>query len=181
MCELAILGLNDWLPWRAAKVCFQNQRDFNYLEARHLWEDARVDADGIHIAGMCYRALILEADPPAQARPAIDTLARAGRIIRWTESSDSASLVAQIDKLISPDVQASPASSNLRVRHVRKANVDYYLLFNEAAVDLECRLTLSVKGKWLLLDPMSGLGEVVSSDNPVRLAGHAMQVLVIET
>ncbi len=181
VCELAILGLNDWLPWRAAKVCFQNQRDFNYLEARHLWEDARVDADGIHIAGMCYRALILEADPPAQARPAIDTLARAGRIIRWTESSDSASLVAQIDKLISPDVQASPASSNLRVRHVRKANVDYYLLFNEAAVDLECRLTLSVKGKWLLLDPMSGLGEVVSSDNPVRLAGHAMQVLVIET
>ena len=30
-------------------------------------------------------------------------------------------------------------------------------------------------------DYCSGLGEVVSSDNPVRLAGHAMQVLVIET
>jgi hypothetical protein len=29
VCELAILGLNDHLPWRSAKVCFQNQRDFN--------------------------------------------------------------------------------------------------------------------------------------------------------
>ena len=86
VCELAILGLNDWLPWRAAKVCFQNQRDFNYLEARHLWEDARVDADGIRIAGMHYRALILEENPPAKAVPAIETLAKAGRIIRWDES-----------------------------------------------------------------------------------------------
>jgi len=27
------------LPWRAAKACFENQRDFNYLEARHLAEE----------------------------------------------------------------------------------------------------------------------------------------------
>ncbi|MHC4229525.1 MAG: glycosyl hydrolase [Planctomycetota bacterium] len=31
VCSLAILGRNDYLPWRAAKVCFQNQRDFNYI------------------------------------------------------------------------------------------------------------------------------------------------------
>jgi len=55
ICELAILGLNNHLPWRAAKVCFQNQRDFNYLEARHLWEDAKVNENGIQIAGMQYR------------------------------------------------------------------------------------------------------------------------------
>ncbi len=180
VCALAILGLNDWLPWRAAKVCFQNQRDFNYLEARHLWEDARVDADGIHIAGMHYRALILDADPPAQAKSAMDTLAQAGRIIRWNDSVDAADLVAQIDKLIPPDVQASPASPSLRVRHVRKGNRDYYLLFNETAADLECRVTLSSKGRWMLLDPISGRGEPVSSDGPLRLAGHAMQILAVE-
>ncbi|MEN6427614.1 MAG: glycosyl hydrolase [Phycisphaerales bacterium] len=181
VCELAILGLNDWLPWRTAKMCLQNQRDFNYLEARHLWEDARVNADGIHVAGMHYRALILEEGPPAKAEPAMDTLAKAGRIIRWTESVDAASLLAQIDKLIAPDVQASPRSANLRVRHIRKGNADYYLLFNEAADALECRLTLSVKGRRFLLDPMSGRGEALSSDSPVSLAGHTMQVLVVES
>ncbi|MBP7051775.1 MAG: hypothetical protein KBE65_12240 [Phycisphaerae bacterium] len=181
VCELAILGLNDWLPWRAAKVCFQNQRDFNYLEARHLWEDARVDAEGIHLAGMHYRALILEEEPPAKAKPAVDALAQAGRVIRWTESMDAATLVAQVDKLISPDVQVLPASPNLRVRHMRKTGTDYYLFFNEASADLECRLTLSAKGRWVVLDPMTGRGEALSSDDPVRLAGHAMWVLAVET
>ena len=179
VCGLAILGLNDWLPWRAAKVCFQNQRDFNYLEARHLWEDAKVDADGIHIAGTRYRALIVEDDPPAQAKPAIDALAAGGRIIRWEESMDAGGLVALIDKLVPPDVRAEPDSPNLRVRHVRKGDVDYYLLFNEAAGDLECRLILSVKGRRVLLDPTSGRAEIVSPDSPLHLAGHMMQVLAV--
>jgi len=180
VCELAILGLNDWLPWRAAKVFFQNQRDFNYLEARHLWEDARVDAEGIRIAGMHYRALILEEDPPAKAQPAIDTLAKAGRIIRWDQSMDDAALLTQIDKLVPPDVQAAPQSPNLRVRHVRKGGVDYYLFFNEGAGELECRLTLSAKGRRLLLDPVSSRGEPLASDSPLRLAGHSMQVLAVD-
>lgn len=179
VCGLAILGLNDWLPWRAAKVCFQNQRDFNYLEARHLWEDARVDAKGIRVAGMHYRALILEDDPPAKAGPAIDTLAKAGRVIRWSESMGAAGLVASIDKLIPPDAQVTPASPNLRTRHVRKGDSDYYLLFNEEAGDLECRLTLSVKGHRVLLDPVSGWGEPVTEDDPIRLAGHTMRVLAV--
>ena len=51
-------------------------------------------------------------------------------------------------------------SPNLRVRHVRKGGVDYYLLFNEGAGDLECRLDLSAKGRRILLDPMSGGGRI---------------------
>ena len=46
VCELAILGEATWLPDKAAKICFQHQRDFNYLEIRHLWEDAKIDAKG---------------------------------------------------------------------------------------------------------------------------------------
>lgn len=179
VCGVAILGLNDWLPWPGAKVCFQNQRDFNYLEARHLWEDARVDNDGIHLAGMHYRVLILEEDTPVKAEPAIDRLAKTGRVIRWNESTDAAGLVARIDKLVPPDVQATPASPSLRVRHVRKGGRDYYLLFNEGAADLECRLTLSAKGSRLLMDPISGRDEPMASDRPICLAGHAMQVLAV--
>jgi hypothetical protein len=180
VCELAILGLNDYLPWRAAKVCFQNQRDFNYLEARHLWEDARVDRDGIHLAGMHYRALILEEDPPEKAKPAVNVLAEAGRIIRWSPETADSRFVAQIDKLVAPDVQAAPKAPNLRVRHVRKAGRDFYLLFNEAAGALECRLSLSAQGAWLLLDPVSGAGRALAHDAPIQLAGHALCVLGVE-
>jgi hypothetical protein len=176
---LAILGLNDYLPWRAAKVCFQHQRDFNYLEARHLWEDATVDAEGIHLAGMHYRALILEEDPPQKARSAVDTLAKAGRIVRWNEKTGNTEFIDQIDKLVPADVRVSPAAPDLRVRHVRKGGVDYYLLFNEGAGELETRLNLSENSERILLDPLSGLQKPTAGDSPIRLAGHTMQVLAI--
>ena len=70
-------GRRQLLPDPAAKVCFQHQRDFNYLELRHLWEDARVDAEGVHLAGMHYRAVILDGLPqlPSAAKPALEKLA----------------------------------------------------------------------------------------------------------
>ena len=179
VCELAILGLNDYLPWQAAKVCFQHQRDFNYLEARHLWENARVDGEGIHVAGMHYRVLILEEDPPQKAQSAIEMLVKAGRVIRWDSKISDTEFVHQIDKLVPPDVQVSPPAADLRMRHVRKNGTDYYLLFNEGAGALEIRLTLSAQGERMLLDPLGGGQTRLGSDSPVQLAGHGMQVLAI--
>ncbi len=34
VCDIAILGDSQWLPDASAKVCYQHQRDFNYLELR---------------------------------------------------------------------------------------------------------------------------------------------------
>lgn len=180
VCEVAILGQNDALPWRAAKVCFQNQRDFNYLEARHLWEDARVDGEGIHLAGMRYRVLILEEDPPEKAKAAVEVLSKAGRVIRWNAQMTDSQLVEAIDKLIPPDVQISPAAAGLRVRHVQKAGTDYYLLFNEDGGDLELRLKVSANGGWTLLDPATGRGDDASPNAPVPLAKHALRVLAVK-
>ncbi|MHC4519919.1 MAG: hypothetical protein ACYTAS_15125, partial [Planctomycetota bacterium] len=179
VCELAILGVNDYLPWRSAKVCFQQQRDFNYLEARHLWEDARVDAEGIRIVGMHYRAVILEEEAQARAQGAIETLAKAGRVIRWNQSMSDSELVRAIDRLVEPDVHVSGQVPDLRVRHVRKAGTDYYLLFNEGAQDLELSLMLSAQGQRTLLNPETRTQERLSGKRPVKLAKHALRVLLV--
>jgi hypothetical protein len=180
VCELAILGVNDYLPWRPAKVCFQHQRDFNYLEARHLWEDARVDDEGVHIASMRYRALIVEGEAPQKSQPALDRLEKAGRIIRYDPTMTEADLVGRIDGLVRPDVQASPQAPDLRVRHIRRGETDYYLLFNEGSPQLDLRLALSARGRRSLLDPTTGAASPLAADEPVRLEAHAMRVLVVE-
>jgi hypothetical protein len=180
VCGLAILGANDYLPWRPAKVCFEHQRDFNYVEARHLWEDAVVDGVGVHLAGMHYRAVIMEEDPPPQARRAVERLEKAGRIIRWDPKMDDGEFVRRIDRLVEPDVQVSPATADLRVRHVRKACTDYYLLFNEGARQLDVRLELSAAGRRSVLDPTTGSAGPTTDDAALRLARHQMKVLVIE-
>jgi hypothetical protein len=179
VCGLAILGVNDYLPWRPAKVCFQHQRDFNYLEARHFWEDAQVDSEGIHLAGMHYRAVILEEEAPAQAKAAIETLAKAGRVIRWSPNMSESALIQAVDKLVAPDVRVSPEAADLRVRHMRKGGQDYYLLFNEGEGDLELSLDLSAQGQRTLLNPETGAHERLPGGRPVKLARHAMRVLLV--
>jgi hypothetical protein len=179
ICGLAILGLNDHLPWRAAKVCFQNQRDFNYLEARHLWEDARVDQDGIRIAGMHYRALIIEVEPPEKAKPALEILDKAGRLIRWNERMEDVELLRQIDRLVPIDARIRPASPDIRVRHVQKDEVDYYIIFNEGQDNLEVELETSAKGRCLLLDPLTGRQQILTPGAPLLFKPHELRILMI--
>ena len=179
ICELAILGLNDHLPWRAAKVCFQSQRDFNYLEARHLWEDAEVNENGIQIAGMHYRALIIETEPPDKAKPALDLLDKAGRLIRWNDRMEDSELLRQIDRLVPADVQVRPASRDVRVRHVFKKEADYYIVFNEGEDNLQAGLETSMKGRRFLLDPQTGRQQILAPEEPLLLKPHELRVLMI--
>ena len=180
ICELAILGLNNHLPWQAAKVCFQNQRDFNYLEARHLWEDAQVDEDGIRIAGMHYRALIIEVEPPDKVKPALDILEKAGRLVRWNDRMGDSELLRQIDRLVPSDVRIRPASHDVRVRHVFKNGVDYYIVFNEGENKLEVELETSTQGRRFLLNPQTSRQQILEQEAPLYLRPHEMRVLMVK-
>jgi hypothetical protein len=179
VCSLAILGRNDHLPWQAAKVCFRNQRDFNYIEARHLWEDAKVTPEGIRIADMHYKALILEEDPPSEARSVLKMLEDAGRIIRYRPAMSDFDLIERIDKLVPPDVRVSPQTPDLRVRHVVKHGIDCYLLFNEGQQDIDVRLDVSAEGRWFLLDAEMAGRRAINKTDRLHFARHEMKTLVV--
>ncbi len=178
VCALAILGRNDYLPWRAVKVCLQHQRDFNYLEARHLWEDAEVTPEGIRIAGMHYRALIVEGESPAKAESALKILDNAGRLIRWNTDLGDAELVRKIDRWVPIDVRIWPAEPDLRVRHVIKDGMDCYLLFNEGDKDFSVHLDLSAKGGRFLLDLKTAKARRLDDDQALPFERHEMKVLM---
>lgn len=156
ICEVAILGLNDYLPWESAKVCFQNQIDFNYLEARHLWEDAVVDESGIRIRDMHYKALIVQTEPPEKAKPALAQLEKNNRVIYWKPGDGEQPLLKFIDSLVPRDIQCSPPTPDLRYRHVEKEGKHFYILFNEGEDTLATSIEFSVKGINTLLDVESG-------------------------
>jgi hypothetical protein len=179
VCSLAILGMNDYLPWEAAKVCLQNQRDFNYLEARHLWEDARVSSDGIHIAGMHYQALIVEFDPPAKAREALQILEKAGRLIRWEKSKSKAPLLGKIDRLIPVDVSVLPKMWDLRVRHVVKNGTHYYIVFNEGQKDIAFKLRTLAEGRRFSLDPETGNQIQTDPHGLLQMQPHELKIFRI--
>lgn len=180
VCQLAILGQADALPWRAAKICFEHQRDFNYLEERDLWEHATVGPQGIQVAGMTYCALVVELAPDPRAWQALASFREAGRVIQYAEGLQADELVRRIDALLAPDVSLQPASPALRVRHVRKGGLDWYLLFNEGAAPQQARVTLSAPGAAHILDTISGNLQPCNLEQPLAFAGHELKVIGVK-
>ncbi len=179
VCHIAILGQPHWLPWRSAQICLEHQRDFNYLEERHLWQDAQVDEEGIHIRGMHYRALIVEEVADPRARPALDRLEQAGRVIHFGPGMAEAELLKRLDVLVPQETRVAPAAPGLRVRHVVKDGRHCFMLFNETRPAVEVQVELPVSGPALIWDPWTGESSALPSDHRLALAGHTFRVIIV--
>jgi hypothetical protein len=183
VCNVAILGEADRLPWRAAKVCFQNQRDFNYLETRDLTA-AKINGDGISLCGMNYQAVILEGDYALNAAEenALAELKRAGRVLVYDAGSTpdmGAAFIAELDRVAPRDLMLSPPHPDLRYRHVRKTGLDFYFLFNEGVVEIESALQLAAAGEYFWLDAQSA-EPTRAADLRFRLEPHQMKLFAVE-
>jgi len=178
VCSIAILGRPDWLPWRSAKVCFEHQRDFNYLDERHLWQDALVDDAGVHIAGMHYQALIVEHEPDAQAQLALHTLERAGRLVRVDPAAANDDFLPRLAAIVAPDAPVSPPAPALRLRHIIKDGRHCYMLFNEQEAPLTTHIALPAGSRWAEFDVWTGDVRAVDVAAPLQLAGHDIRVMV---
>jgi hypothetical protein len=60
VADVAILADVNHLPWNAARVFFENQVDFFYLDMDTLLNSATVSNDCIQIASMKYSLLIVD-------------------------------------------------------------------------------------------------------------------------
>lgn len=182
ICETAILCDVQWLPDESAKICFQAQRDFNYLELRNLGE-CRIDSDGVHIAGMNYKAVILEKSLQISKEflSDIKKIADSGRlIIRGTPqeaenifhnarfAAYESTLLNSLGELVKPDIELQPSSQAIRYRHVVKGGMHFYLLFNEEFNTVSTTLYCGAAGEWEWWNPSTGeitattAGQIVS-------------------
>ena len=182
ICDLAILSEATWLPDKSAKTCYQNQRDFNYLETRYLWEDARISTKGLHIAGMTYNVIVFDSLSylPTKAAPKLKKLARNSHLIINAASKfasmfngamvykTSGDLIAAIKKLSPPDLILTPSSENIRYRHIEKDGDHYFMFFNEEDSEVSTGIRLQVTGDWQWIDPLNA-GVIDSRENETVL------------
>jgi hypothetical protein len=182
VCNVAILGEADRLPWRAAKICFQNQRDFNYLETRDLTA-AKISDKGIFLSGMNYQAVVLEGDYALSAaeEKVLAQLKRAGRVLVYDAGSTpdaGAAFIAELDRIAPRDFSLSPPHPDLRYRHVRKGEWDFYLLFNEGAQEIRGDIRLNAAGETFWLDARSGEVERATDYN-LRIEPYQMKIFSV--
>ncbi len=179
VCRVAILGLNNRLPWRAAKTLFRSQIDFNYVEARDLCEGAVVDESGIRLADMHYEALVLDELPtiPREAQPALSRLEAAGRLIRFSAPGEA---VSAIERLVGRDATLTPHHDDLRCRHVVKDGAHVYLLHNEGPRRIEGTLSLASAASFHRLDAWTGERAQGDASPAIVLSPYETAVLVAE-
>ena len=157
VCDVAILGTATQLPWRAARVLFEHQRDFNYLDCDTLLNACTVDADAVRIRDMAYKALVVDG-PGYLSAPVLAKLApmiESGRVVAYTEPApgvgvlapDPGSLVARLSELAAPDVVVDPPQPGLRYHHVRDADADMYLFVNEAPEPVRATVSVRAAGR----------------------------------
>mgnify|MGYP000986569985 CR=1 FL=1 len=181
-CAVAVLGLSDFLPWRAARALFESQIDFNYLEARHLWQDAEVGADGVRLAGMHYRTVVLDGLPalPGEAARQLAALREAGRLVEFAEEAGGRGrFLAAVERLAGRDLTLEPAHDGIRFRHVVHGDAHLYLLHNESDRPFRGRVQLAAAAgrKVVRLDPWTGRAAAVDLAAPLDLGGHETVVL----
>jgi hypothetical protein len=192
VCQVAILGDDSRLPWSAAKICFQHQHDFNYLEFRHLWEDALVSPLGVNLRGMHYPAVILDGFDrcPPLAEEALMLLAQCGRLILWNTTPAAlrkagaaaprteTELVNALNLLTQPDLVVDRPQPDLRIRHMVKEDLHIYLLANEGLETITPRVTIPIPGDRLLFDPYTLAAETLQGSSPIPIPPYTIKLLL---
>ena len=166
VCSFAILGTPSALPWRAARVMFETQHDFNYLDTDALTTQCAITAEAITIRDMTYRALIIDGaeftDP--QAVEVLKPLDEAGRVIAYRDpvagvskvAADEAELVRLLDVIAFPDVTINPPNPNLRYVHLKNDEADVYFFANEGKDEIDVKLYVAATPPRQWLDPHTG-------------------------
>ena len=186
VCGTAILGLSDFLPWESAKVCFQHQHDFNYLTIEDLLRRVERARDGLRIAGMTYRALIVE---PAvmdrlseEERKLIADIESQRQVVWWKGVEETDGFLAQLYCMDPNPFVFTPFSLDLRIRYVYKRGFAYLLLFNEGGGEIQTRLSFkdsSLVGNGVLVDMDTGREKPWQSNASLNLSPHGCAVLAL--
>lgn len=152
VCDVAILTDGNHAAWTAAKLLYQNQIDFLYIDGPALAQ-ARVESQTLVIGPQRFRAIIC--DPPgADKHPILNHFAQAGGRLLTTWQAET--LIETLVATAGRDVDWS-AAPDLRVIHYRKAERDFYFLVNEGETTLEGNLSLATTGALECWEPLTGV------------------------
>lgn len=197
LAKVAVLSGSTELPEAAAKICYEHQWDFNYLESRHLESDVEVDENGLHIAGMNYEVLVVEGEFGTEALgenevALLSRLAKAGRLIvlhspenprgEWNRlaahAETDAELLSFLDSKAAKELKTEPYCSALRVRHFEIEGCRMALVFNEGEEDFSGTLGFCSRKDFSFLDPFSGAIHG-RSFGKIAIQSHEMKVLLL--
>jgi len=166
--DIAILCEEDHIPWKIAEPLYTNQIEFNYLEEDLFLHDCIIEEGKVKIQKQNYRVIIIENLEQLISNELVHKLnlflENGGTVIVFNSEKKNLllkgnivhiynyhSVIGAIDRVESRDVYVTPHNPGLRVTHIVKEGIDFYVLVNEDDHAIEGELALKCKGaleKW---------------------------------
>lgn len=178
--EIAVLCNADHLPWKPVKALYENQIEFNYLETE-LLEHCRLTEASLQIARQSYRVLIIEDGLLiTQSQQAILEQFRAagGPIISTADylSADAVTTLLQFNPIA---LKLPKHPENLRITHVIKDQVHFFLMFNESDTAISFDAVTALPGKKELWNPWEGTFAELPKEDLITVRLEAYEALVL--
>ena len=157
VCSVAILADPDHCPWRAARVCYEHQIDFNY-----------VTVDQIASLPVQYKVFLQDGDLHQ-----VPT-----RIDPYLFDGDAEKFIAFLRTHVH-DVEVDPPAPSLRIRHVVKDGDDFYFFFNESRQPVTTEIRLPASGNIRWIDMETGEGTQAQAPLLIQFTGYQMKLLTV--
>lgn len=168
--QVAVLCEEDHLPWQIVRPLFEHQIEFNYLENKLLESSVEVDGGTLKICQQSYRVLVIEDlnHLTSKAQTKVEQfIAEGGTVIVYnpaqlrinlpvSEITIFSELVEKIRQVLEPDLFVSEIATDLRLSHVIKDGVHFFLLVNEGMQAIKRKIRLNVIGKTEAWDAWNG-------------------------
>ncbi|MDF2960804.1 MAG: hypothetical protein K0S39_2539 [Paenibacillus sp.] len=181
--ELAVLAGPTSLPWKSVKPLFEQQLEFNYVETELLSSCELTDDGRIRAGEQLYKVLLIEDSGiiGAGEQEILCSFAERGGVVieaaAGTAQGEAFSgrrgigngyaqyrylpeeadkLPALLKGLMNRDAELTPAYSSLRISHVVKDGVDFYMMVNEGEEAYTGVLYTPLSGRAELWCPWSG-------------------------
>jgi len=177
--SIAILCEEDHLPWKIAKPLYQNQIEFNYLEDNIIINEAVVFQSLIKIQKQQYNTLIIEDLHKLNGtlNKVLNRFLQAGgHVLLYNPKAEKHALknavefknytdvVKAVREQKKQDILVTPYSPDLRVSHVVKNGIDFYLFVNEGEKSIQSKISISNNGSFEKWDSWNGKIEEVKVD-----------------
>ncbi len=185
--KVAVLCGEEGLSWEIAKPLFQNQIEFNYLQAGNFLSDACVLKNGYaQVKEQNYKTIIIEETFPLNhslAQKLAEFMDQGGQVICYTKEQPQISslpekvlfinneqdLINAITEFIGYTLKLEPYNPDLRVSHLKKGDVDFYLLVNEGEEEIKGKIKLAhdyCLEKW---EPWTGRVTLINKGTPKQI------------
>jgi hypothetical protein len=166
--EIAVLCEEDHLPWKIVKPLYQNQIEFNYIESYLILNKCMIQEQFIKIQKQQYNTLIiedLEMLDNKLNKKLNEFSQNGGCIILYNPDKKEHELKKAIEinkyediaKVLNDkskrDFYIKHSNDDLRITHLIKDGVDFYVLVNEGEKQIESEASIRNEGNFEIWNP----------------------------